>query len=217
VAEDKPKWNRRKDARPAEIISAAVDVFAEKGFAEATLDEVAKRAGVVKGTLYRYFDTKEALFRAVVQDALAAQLHDVETAASAMQGSLADIVPMLLRRAANHMGDARLPAIARMVLTESRAFPDLAAIWHDALAARLLAFIAGLIATAQKRGEVRPGDPQLYAFSIMGPMVMAVLFHEVFGSAQPTAPNLDKLASQHAETILRGLLVPSTKTKEAAR
>jgi AcrR family transcriptional regulator len=217
MSETKPKRTRRKDARPAEIVGAALDEFARSGFAATKLDDVAKRAGVVKGTLYRYFDTKEALFRAVVQETLAAQLGDVEKAATAFEGSLADIVPMLLRRAAGRMGDARLPAIARMVLTESRIFPDLASIWHDALAARMLALITGLIAKAQARGEVRPGDPALFAFSILGPMVMGVLFHEVFGDTRPTAPDLDKLADQHGETILCGLLIPTTNKEKATR
>jgi hypothetical protein len=131
-------------------------------------------------------------------------------AAAALDGSLSDFVPVPLRRAANRVGDDRLLGIARMVLVESRAFPDLAAIWHDELASRMLALIAGLIAKAQARGEARSGDPKLYAFSILGPMVMAVLFHEVFGSARSTAPDLEKLADQHAETILRGLLVSAS-------
>jgi AcrR family transcriptional regulator len=204
--DDEPKWRRRKEARPAEIIDAAMDVFAESGFANAKLDEVARRAGVVKGTLYRYFDTKEALFRAVVHHLLANHLQIVENAATAFQSSLADFVPMLLGRAAHRLGDARLPGLARMVLTESRAFPDLAAVWHDELASRMLSLVAGMVAKAQERGEVRPGDPKLYAFSILGPMTMGVLFHEVFGS-RPGAPDLEQLAIQHAETILRGLAV----------
>jgi hypothetical protein len=99
-------------------------------------------------------------------------------------------------------------------MSESRVFPDLAAVWHDELAARMLALITGLIAKAQARGEVRPGDPQLYAFSILGPMVMGVLFHEVFGSSRPTAPDLEKLAAQHAETIMRGLSVSPPNPKD---
>lgn len=215
VKATKPKWNRRKKARPAEIVSAAIDVFAEKGFAAAKLDDVAKRAGIAKGSLYRYFDTKEDMFRAVVQQALAVRLQETEQAAAPFEGSLADFVKMLLTRAAGRLGDSRFPAIARMVLAESRAFPDLAAVWHDQLVARMLALIAGTISKAQARGEVRKGDPKLYAFSILGPISMAVLFHEVFGSSHPAAPNLDKLAAQHTETVLHGLLVSPPTRKPA--
>lgn len=201
---DELKWSRRKGARPNEIVAAAVEVFAEQGFANAKMADVARRAGVVKGTLYRYFDTKEALFRAVVRQALVAQLQEVEAASIAFDGSLADFVPLLLGRAAHRLGVEKLPAIARMVLTESRAFPDLARVWHDELVARLLALITGLVEQAQARGEVRSGDPKLYAFSILGPLVAGVMFHEIFGDER-TAPDLEKLAAQHAATILRGM------------
>ena len=160
------KWQRRKDDWPAEIISAAIHVFAEHGFAAAKLDDVAKRAGVAKGTLYRYFETKDEMFRAVVQQAITASLEATEKAAHAEQASIVDLIPMLLERATGRMGDKRFPAIARMVLAESRTFPDLAAIWHDQLVSRMLALLAGLIANAQAEGEVRSGDPKLYAFSI---------------------------------------------------
>jgi AcrR family transcriptional regulator len=204
--DDEPKWRRRKEARPAEIINAAIDVFSERGFANAKLDEVARRAGVVKGTLYRYFDSKEALFRAVVQHLITNHLQSVENSAATLQGSLANFVPMLLGTAARRLGDPRLPGLARMVLTESRSFPDLATVWHDELASRMLSLVAGMVAKAQERGEIRQGDPKLYAFSILGPMTMGVLFHEIFGS-RPGAPDLEKLAIQHAETILRGMAV----------
>jgi AcrR family transcriptional regulator len=110
---------------------AAIDMFAEKAFASTKLDDVAERAGVAKGTLYRHWDTRESLFRAVLQQTLATHLSDIETAPLAFRGSLAQFVPMLLKRAANRMGNDRLPAVARMVLSERRVFPDLASPWHD--------------------------------------------------------------------------------------
>lgn len=211
MTDEKPKWNRRKDARPVEILNAAIDVFAEKGFAAARLDEVAQRAGVVKGTLYRYFETKEELFKAVVHQTLAAHLETVERSSAAFDGTLVEFVPLLLAQAAARLGDSRFPAIARVVFTESRTFPELAAVWHDELVVRMLALVTGMIAKAQERGEVRSGDPKLYAFSILGPMVTGVLFHEVFGSDRPSAPDLKKLAAQHTAVVLRGLLIASPK------
>jgi AcrR family transcriptional regulator len=178
---------------------------------------VARRAGVAKGTVYLYFDTKEALFRAVVQEALVGQLEGLEEVAAGFDGRLAEFVPVLLMRAAQRMGEDRLPAIARMVLAESRAFPDLARIWHDEVLARLMKLLTGLIAQDQARGDIRPGDPGLHAFSIMGPMLAAVLFREVFGDAVPSAPNLEKLAAQHGETILRGLSARAPDKKGSGR
>ena len=175
----------------------------------------AQRAGVAKGTLYRYFETKDDLFRAVARAAIAANLEAIQGAAMAFDGSLAEFVPMLLARAGNRMGDSRLPAIARMVISESHAVPDLGRIWHDDVASKMLALLmlTSIIARGQERGEVREGDPRLHAFSIVGPMMMGVLFHEVFSGAGADLPDLGALAKQHAETVLRGLLNTSDRPR----
>src|ERR1700761_7025455 len=90
------RWQRRKTARPAEIIDAAFSVFAETGYAAAKLDEIARRAGVSKGALYLYFETKEDLFRAVVKTAIAPNFEKIRTAAESFDGPIAGLVPMLL-------------------------------------------------------------------------------------------------------------------------
>src|SRR5512139_3856168 len=74
-----PRWQRRAEDRPREICAAALDVFAEKGFASAKLDEIAKRAGVSKGTLYLYFKDKEQLFRAVVRNTVAPNVDNLRS------------------------------------------------------------------------------------------------------------------------------------------
>ena len=76
MPDDEPKWRRRKEARPGEIIDAALEVFAEKGFAAAKLDDIARRAGISKGALYLYFETKEDIFGAVARAAVASHRSD---------------------------------------------------------------------------------------------------------------------------------------------
>ena len=209
MPEDEPKWRRRKEARPAEIVDAALEVFAEKGFAAAKLDDIARKAGISKATLYLYFDTKDEIFRAVAQSAVASLIEALERQVEGADAPFAEIAPRLLARAAAMMKGRRVPAIARMVIGESRNFPDLARIWHDDVVARVIGIVTGMIARAQARGEVAPDDPRLYAFSLMGPMVMAMLFREVFGGVDANPPDLDALADQHARTALRGLLTPA--------
>jgi AcrR family transcriptional regulator len=199
-----PKWNRRKDARPGEIIEAALELFVLNGFAATKLTEVAQRAGVVKGTLYRYFDTKEELFRATVRHLVAANLALVEHAAP-IDGTVAAVVPAMLRQLARGVTGSRIPAIVRMVLAESRAFPDLATIWEDEVVSPMLDGVAAIIAKGQESGEIRTGDPRFHALSVVGPMVTAVLYREVFGESDDGWPSLNALALQHAETIVRGL------------
>jgi AcrR family transcriptional regulator len=207
---DEPKWRRRKQARPGEIVEAALEVFAEKGFAAAKLDDIARRAGISKPTLYLYFDTKEEIFRAVAWAAVASLLEALESTAEGPDAPFAELAPKLLSRAAGMMTGGRVPAIARMVIGESRNFPDLARIWHDDVIASVIGLVTGIIARAQARGEVAPGDPRFHAFSLMGPMVIAMLFREVFGGVGANPPDLRALADQHARTVLRGLLMPAT-------
>jgi AcrR family transcriptional regulator len=211
MAEARPKWRRRKTARPGEIIAAALEVFADKGFAAAKLDDIAERAGVSKGALYLYFETKDDIFRAVVRDAVAPNITAIKAMAEAFDGPFAELAPMLLARAATILTNSRLPAVARLVIGESRNFPDLARIWHDTVIVMALGAITDLIARAQARGEIRPGDPRNFAFSLAAPMIMGALFREVFAEVASPPVDLQALAAQHARTVLEGMLAPLEK------
>ena len=201
-----PRWRRRKTARPSEIVAAALDVFAEKGFAAARLDEIAARAGVSKGALYLYFDTKDELFRAVVNEAVTPNLQAIQAMVEAYQGRFADLAPLILARLAHIASATRVPAVAKMVIGESRNFPDLAKVWHDTVISVGLGMVSSLIARAQERGEVRPGDPRLYALSLAGPMVAGFIWREVFVPIGAEPIDTARLAEQHARTVLGGML-----------
>jgi AcrR family transcriptional regulator len=204
-----PRWQRRAEDRPREICAAALEVFAEKGFAAARLDEIARRAGVSKGTLYLYFKDKEDLFRAVVRDAIAPNVAAITEAISTMRAPFADVVRMFLAGFAER--EARLPlgAVAKMVIGESRNFPELARVWHDEVASKAIGGLAAFVKGAQERGEVRAGDPRLYAFSLMGPMVLGALWRATLVPAGGEPLDLDELSRQHAEAVLLGVLEPA--------
>jgi AcrR family transcriptional regulator len=205
---DRPKWQRRKEARPGDIVAAALHVFGEKGFAGARIEEIASRAGISKGTLYLYFETKSDIFRAVVREAVTPNIEAVERAVAALDLPFAGLIRMLLPRVARIVADAPVGPVLKMVVGESRNFPELAKVWHDDVVLKGVTLIAGLIARAQARGEVRPGDPRVHAFSIMGPMLLGLLWRETFTPVGGAAVDLAAIANQHAETILGGLLMP---------
>jgi AcrR family transcriptional regulator len=202
-----PKWRRRKDARPSEIVAAAFAVFAEKGFAAARLDDIAARAGVSKGAVYLYFETKEALFRAVVRDSVAPNIRAVAAAAEAFDGPFGQLIRMLLPRAAMVIQGAGLGRVLKMVVAESRNFPELARAWHDDVISVGLGAVTRLIERAQARGEVRPGDPRVHAFSLIGPMITGVIWTETFAPVGAEPVDLPAVALQHVETVLGGLLL----------
>jgi AcrR family transcriptional regulator len=211
MTQGNPKWQRRTHERPREICAAALDVFAEKGFAAAKLDEIARRAGVSKGTLYLYFKDKEDLFRAVVRNSIAPNVGALTSALASVDAKFEDIVRMFLAGFAEREGRLPLGAVAKIVIGESRNFPELARVWHDEIASRAIAALAGFVERAQQRGEVREGDPRLYAFSLMGPMVLGALWRATLVPAGGQPLDLHELARQHAETVLRGLLADSRK------
>jgi AcrR family transcriptional regulator len=207
----KPKFQRRAEDRPREICAAALEVFAEKGFAAAKLDDIARRAGVSKGTLYLYFTDKEDLFRAVLRDTVAPNIEGIRAIVSTIDVPFGQLVRMLLPRFAELTTRLPVGAVAKMVIGESRNFPELAKLYHDLIVAEVLGLITGLIARAQERGEVRKGDPRLHAMSLMGPMLMGVLWRETLQPAGAEPLDLPALAQQHAETVLVGLLAESAR------
>ena len=207
----KPRWQWRAEDRPREICTAALDVFAQKGFAAARLDEIARRAGVSKGTLYLYFKDKEDLFRAVVRDTVAPNIEVIRASLAGAEMTFTDVIRQFLPRFAEITGRVPVGAVAKMVIGESRNFPELAKVWHDHVASRAIGMIAELIERAQARGEVRPGDPRLHAFTLMGPMVLGLLWRETLQPAGGAVLDLEALARQHAESVLGGLLTEQAK------
>lgn len=204
MTEQEPKWSRRKDARPQEIIEAAIDEFVAKGYANAKLADIARRAGVVKGTIYRYFETKADVFRAVARHLVTEHLSTIENASSSADNDVTTVLPMILSQVADRMSDPRVPGIVRMVLVEGRTFPDLAAVWHDEVIGKVAAFLTANIQRGQSTGSIRKGDPALMLFSIMGPMLLGVLFRDTFPDS-PLAPDLNALAAQHADLLRHGM------------
>ena len=206
-----PRWQRRAEDRPREICAAALEVFAEKGFAAAKLDEIARRAGVSKGTLYLYFQDKEQLFRAVVRDAVVPNMEAMTAAMRNVDAPFPEVVRALLSGFAANARRLPIGRVAKMVIGESRNFPELARVWHDEVASKALGAIATFVEKAQERGEVRPGDPRLFAVSIMGPLITGVLWQATLVPAGGAPMELEILAKQHADTILNGLLTEKSR------
>jgi AcrR family transcriptional regulator len=203
-----PKFRRRKDERPAEIVAAALEVFAEKGFAAARLDEIARRAGVSKGAVYLYFETKEDIFRAVVVQAIAPNVGAVRAMIAAHPGPLPDLLRSVAARMGQVIETTPIGGVLKMVVGEARNFPEIARVWHDELVSQALGALAGAIAAAQDRGEVRPGDPRAYALQLISPILVAVLWRETFVPVGAEPFDLRALLAQHVDTILGGMALP---------
>lgn len=201
------KWERRSDARPAELVAAALRCFAERGFAATRLEDVAASAGVSKATVYLYFENKERLFEAVVRTAVTPTLDHADAVVAAYDGSTPELVRTLLGIVGAAL-DSQFPAIAKLVIAESGNFPELARLWSDVVLRRGLALVRHIVERGIARGEFRPVDPATAAQLIAAPVVMLAIWKHSFG--QHTDMQLDRKAvlAEHAETILRGLAAP---------
>ena len=206
-----PKFSRRKADRPGEIVQAALAVFAEKGFAAAKLEDIARRAGVSKGAIYLYFETKEDIFRAVVGQAIAPNVVAVKAMAAAHPGPLADLLRGVTGHIAGIVTHTPLGGVLKMVVGEARNFPEIARVWHDELVSQALGTLTAAIAAAQARGEVKPGDPRIYALQLIAPLLVAVLWRETFVPVGAEPFDLPAVMSQHIDTLLLGLLTEGAR------
>lgn len=195
---------RRKEARPAEIVRAALALFADRGFAATKLEDVAKAAGIGKGTIYLYFPTKDDLFRAVVRQELLPNVEQLEALVARHTGSSAELIRLLAERFLT-LFDSPLTAIPKLVVTEAGNFPAIARFYAEEVAGRGIGLLARVFARGVERGEFRPIDPTVAPPLLMAPFMLLILWKHSLG--RHTAPLFDPRAmiALHLDTLLRGL------------
>jgi AcrR family transcriptional regulator len=198
------RWRRRKDARPDEILAAALASFAERGFAATRLEDVAARAGVSKGTLYLYFKGKEELFEAVVRATLLLNLERVEALAASFEGPSALLLERLLLTIAGVM-DSRVGAIPKLVIAEAGNFPELARFYLDEVVRRGLRLIGMILKRGIERGEFRAVDVDHAVFCVIGPMLLAALWKNSLEAYDDAPMDTQALVRAHLDLLLRGL------------
>jgi AcrR family transcriptional regulator len=150
-----PRWQRRPEARPEEILEAAQKVFGESGFARAKLDDVARLAGVSKGTLYLYFDSKETLFREVVRAKIIALLAESEVLVQAHSGSCRELLVQLITGMFHSMRDHEIVKISRVAQAEFASFPELAQFYFHEVIVRARRLVAQVLQRGVEAGEFR--------------------------------------------------------------
>jgi AcrR family transcriptional regulator len=212
----RPRWHRRKDARPGELVDAALEVFAEKGYAATRLADVARRAGVTKGTIYLYFENKEALFKAVVRQTIIPNIAQAERDAAAFAGSAAELLRDMITGWWRVIGETKLSAIPKLVMSEAANFPTLARFYQHEVVARSHRLIADIVRRGIDRGEFLPVNVMAVTRLAMAPLVLAVLNqHSVYSCVREARETFDAQSylATHIDILLRGL--SSTTTPRA--
>lgn len=199
-----PPRRLRKDARPSELTAAALDLFVEKGFSATRLDDVAKRAGVSKGTLYLYFDNKEALFKAVIEEGIVPTLAAAEQRLAEHSGSAVTLLRNLLFGWWQQIGGTRLAGVPKRIVSESRNFPEIAQYYHDNVIVRGRALLRTALQRGIARSEFRPLDIEAAIDVIIAPLLMLVIWRfSLCFCAQ--AINPDTYLATHFDLLVHGL------------
>ena len=170
--EDPPvKRERRKQARPGELLQAALELFVEKGFAATRSEEVAARAGVSKGTLFLYFPSKEELFKAVVREAMGGKIEAWNEEFERFEGSTADMLRYCLDSWWERVGATRASGITKLMFSEARNFPELAAFYQEQVILPGVQLIRRILQRGIDRHEFDIPDLVYAVFSVIAPMI----------------------------------------------
>lgn len=199
---------RRKEARPAEIGAAALELFVDKGFAATRLDDVAERAGVSKGTIYLYFDSKEALFKAAIEAAMTPVVEAAEALANDAGRPAADLLRCFVDGWWRMVGSMALGGLPKLLVAESRNFPEIAHWFHDSMIRRAQKAMARIIAMGCARGEFRPVDADISARVFFAPMFSYVLWTRAFDPTVCDLPPPERFFKEALDLLIHGLAVP---------
>ncbi|TAK67861.1 MAG: TetR/AcrR family transcriptional regulator [Betaproteobacteria bacterium] len=212
-----PRWTRRKDARPEEIIAAALDLFVERGFAATRLDDVAARAGVSKGTLYLYFENKEDLFKAVVRGNMLPLLQHGEALVENFTGSSGELMRRLVRGWWNLTGSTKATGLPKLVISEAGNFPDLAEFYYREVILRAHSMFRKVLQRGTEAGEFRAVDIDHLVHVSLAPLVMLTLWSHSFACCEREQLQPERYLDTYLDTLLHGLLKPQAQEKKHAR
>lgn len=201
----KPRWQRRKDARPEEIVNAALEEFVERGFAATRLEDVARRAGVTKGTLYLYFKNKEALFKAVIRQTIVPIIAQGELTARSFTGSARELLEQLVREYWRLVFETSLAGLPKLMMAEAANFPQLARFYYDEVVTRGHQLLGGVIERGMKNGEFRRVDIPSATKLALSPLMHATVASRAFAQCMPEGFDVRKYLDTHIDLYLNGI------------
>ncbi|MEO1594533.1 MAG: helix-turn-helix domain-containing protein [Pseudomonadota bacterium] len=196
-----------KDARRRLLLAAALDEFFERGFSAARMADIATRAELSKGTVYLYFESKDELFRELIETLAVPNLETIErmtrTAPSfeAAMAAIATFAPQLIR-------ETHLHKLMKVLTGDSHSFPDIVASYRRDVIDRVLAAVTALLQNAHDAGEISVAEPALTARLVVAPMIMSMLWQAVFAPTDRVPIDLETLFQLHAENMKRALACP---------
>jgi AcrR family transcriptional regulator len=202
-----PSRRRRKEARPQELLDAALALFVEKGFAATRSEEVAARAGVSKGTLYLYFPSKEELFKAVVRHNLSTLIAEGQGLVDGFEGTTSELLTCLMEAWWQRVGSTPASGIFKIMMSEARNFPELAQFYVDEVVLPSQALLGRTVERGMQRGEFRALPPKDVVYALIAPVLFLAMHKHSLGACGLAAAEMDaeSFIRTQMELVLRGL------------
>lgn len=213
-----PRWERRKESRPAELLAAALDMFVDKGYAATRLDDVASRAGVSKGTLYLYYPSKEELFKAVVRETIVPKIdayrREVETSAASAEQLLTNFFDAWWQ----HFGATELAGIIKLVVAEAGNFPEVARFFQEEVVAPNDDLLRTIVQRGIDRGEFKPIDIDAAVHIWIAPMVLKAIWMNSVEQVCPMCPDMtaERVLGTQVSMILDAIRAPRPRRAGSA-
>ncbi len=208
---------RRKDARPHELLEAALALFVEKGFASTRTEEVAQRAGVSKGTLYLYYPSKEELLKAVIAHYLSARIADTAEEVRRIDGPMAPVLREMLVGWWQHTYASPASGTFKLIISEVRAFPEIAEFYVREVIEPGHELVGTVLRRGIASGEFRAVNVESAVHSLLLPMVMLCTHKHALGACTQHSIDAEKFIADHVELVLSGLLRTQPKPLRTAR
>lgn len=202
-----PSRRRLKEARPQQLLDAALTLFVEKGFSATRAEQVAQRAGVSKGTLYLYYPSKEELLKAVIREHLSSRIAAGAAAAEKHRGPVADLLREVFSRWWLEVFDSPTSGVFKLIITEVRNFPDIAEFYVAEVIQPAENLIARIVQRGIDSGEFAPLDVPCVVHSLTLPMVMLCLHKHSLGACPGHHEDFDAhgFVRAHIDLVIRGL------------
>ena len=207
---------RRKEARPGELLDAALALFVEKGYAATRVEEVAARAGVSKGTLFLYYPSKEELFKAVVRQTLTGRFHEWNLELDTFEGDMSQLLHYAMRSYWERIGMTPASGITKLVMSEAGTFPEIAAFYQQEVIGPSHDLLKRLLQRGIDRGELKHLDLEYAIHSLIAPMIFLLMWKHSMAPCCPPSLSLDPLTflAYQVDLLLDGMRAQPTASSD---
>ena len=202
-----PRWQRKKEDRPQEILDAALELFVKQGFAATKVSQIARKAGVTPGTLYVYYKNKEAILQEVVMKALRPVFYDADKILGKYKGSAGDLLFILIEKWWDAVGgESKISGVPKLISAEASNFPQLSDFYMKSILTPAFNYIRLVLEYGIRSGEFMVKNVEVTAYAILSAFHGAVLDAHTFKIGEANGIRVGEFRDMFHDLIVHGIL-----------